>query len=214
MMYDVFFHIMVSYGEHGAMISGCHIGRMSDPEALRTIPTNLINQQWTIIHTEEQPQVQKYEHVWHRSSECRPSMVSLSVKSRSTLELTPELQSYEWWWDLASVYMLHPIKIASSDQVKRQQWRDELVRENTHLVLDTLASRLRELLLNCRSWELSISGHRIQLNTSRVLFVWVDETISKRAKESQERAHDERKRTYCAIVAQYEIRMVSNCTRL
>ena len=33
-------------------------------------------------------------------------------------------------------------------------------------------------------------------------------------KESQERAHDERKRTYCAIVAQYEIRMISNHTRL
>ena len=35
-----------------------------------------------------------------------------------------------------------------------------------------------------------------------------------RAKESQERVHDKRKRTYCAIVAQYEIRMVGNCTRL
>ena len=39
----------------------------------------------------------------------------------------------------------------SSDQVQRQQQRDELVRENTRLVLDTLASRLRELSLNCRS---------------------------------------------------------------
>ena len=35
------------------------------------------------------------------------------------------------------------IGIASSNQVQRQQRRDELVRENTHLVLDTLASRLR-----------------------------------------------------------------------
>ena len=35
------------------------------------------------------------------------------------------------------------IRIASSDQVQRQQQRDEPVRENTHLVLDTLASRLR-----------------------------------------------------------------------
>ena len=35
------------------------------------------------------------------------------------------------------------IGIASSDQVQRQQQRDEPVRENTHLVLDTLASRLR-----------------------------------------------------------------------
>ena len=38
---------------------------------------------------------------------------------------------------------LYPIGIASSDQVQRQQQRDEPVRENTHLVLDTLASRLR-----------------------------------------------------------------------
>ena len=35
------------------------------------------------------------------------------------------------------------IGIASSDQVQRQQRRDEPVREITHLVLDTLASRLR-----------------------------------------------------------------------
>ena len=35
------------------------------------------------------------------------------------------------------------IGIASSDQVQRQQRRDESVREHTHLVLDTLASRLR-----------------------------------------------------------------------
>ena len=35
------------------------------------------------------------------------------------------------------------IRIASSNQVQRQQQRDEPVRENTHLVLDTLASRLR-----------------------------------------------------------------------
>ena len=43
------------------------------------------------------------------------------------------------------------IRIASSDQVQRQQQRDEPVRENTHLVLDTLASRLRELSLDFRS---------------------------------------------------------------
>ena len=40
-------------------------------------------------------------------------------------------------------YRLITIGIASSDQVQRQQRRDEPVRENTHLVLDTLASRLR-----------------------------------------------------------------------
>ena len=44
------------------------------------------------------------------------------------------------------------IEIASSNQVQRQQQRDEPVRENTHLVLDTLASRLRELSLDCRSF--------------------------------------------------------------
>ena len=38
---------------------------------------------------------------------------------------------------------LPPIGIASSDQVQRQQRKDKPVRENTHLVLDTLASRLR-----------------------------------------------------------------------
>ena len=37
----------------------------------------------------------------------------------------------------------HSIGIANSNQVQRQQQRDEPVRENTHLVLDTLASRLR-----------------------------------------------------------------------
>ena len=35
------------------------------------------------------------------------------------------------------------IRIASSNQVQRQQRRDEPVRENTHLMLNTLASRLR-----------------------------------------------------------------------
>ena len=35
------------------------------------------------------------------------------------------------------------IGIASSNQVQRQQQRNEPVRKNTHLVLDTLASRLR-----------------------------------------------------------------------
>ena len=38
---------------------------------------------------------------------------------------------------------VYNIGIASSNQVQRQQQRDEPVRENTHLVLDTLASRLR-----------------------------------------------------------------------
>ena len=38
---------------------------------------------------------------------------------------------------------LSGIGIASSNQVQRQQRRDEPVRENTHLMLDTLASRLR-----------------------------------------------------------------------
>ena len=38
---------------------------------------------------------------------------------------------------------MYIIGIASSDQVQRQQQRNEPVRENTHLVLDILASRLR-----------------------------------------------------------------------
>ena len=41
------------------------------------------------------------------------------------------------------IMMASHIGIASSDQVQRQQQRDEPVRENTHLVLNTLASRLR-----------------------------------------------------------------------
>ena len=43
------------------------------------------------------------------------------------------------------------IGIASSNQVQRQQRRDEPVRENTHLVLDTLASRLRSYYSIVRS---------------------------------------------------------------
>ena len=35
-----------------------------------------------------------------------------------------------------------------------------------------------------------------------------------RKRMDRNRAHNERKRTYCAIVAQYENRMVSNRTRL
>ena len=54
--------------------------------------------------------------------------------------------------------------------MQRQQWRDEPVKENTHLVLDTLASRLRELSLNCRSWELSILGHKCYSPTLRDCF--------------------------------------------
>ena len=49
------------------------------------------------------------------------------------------------WWVACLVGGGAPdcIGIASSDQVQRQQRRDEPVRENTHLMLDTLASRLR-----------------------------------------------------------------------
>ena len=46
-------------------------------------------------------------------------------------------------WTTMYCLTLMYIGIASSDQVQRQQQRDEPVRENTHLVLDTLASRLR-----------------------------------------------------------------------
>ena len=82
----------------------------------------------------------------------------------------PPVPLKQWWWwchvtttTTTARWQWHhviTIGIASSDQVQRQQQRDEPVRENTHLVLDTLASRLRELSLNCRSWELSILGHK------------------------------------------------------
>ena len=67
------------------------------------------------------------------------------------------------------------IRIASFNQVQRQQWRDEPVRENTHLVLNTLASRLRELSLNCRSWELSISDHKdpVYIYPEYCLYEWM-----------------------------------------
>ena len=52
----------------------------------------------------------------------------------------PEEIRYRQWRE---VELMKLIGIASSDQVQRQQRRDEPVRENTHLVLDTLASRLR-----------------------------------------------------------------------
>ena len=69
------------------------------------------------------------------------------------------------------------IGIASSDQVQRQQRRDEPVRENTHLVLDTLASRLRSYHSIVGVKSLAFWVIRTQL--SKVLFVQVDETISK-----------------------------------
>ena len=60
-----------------------------------------------------------------------------------------------WWWHnpghiiVSLFWQWHSlghvivIRIASSNQVQRQQQRDEPVRENTYLVLDTLASRLK-----------------------------------------------------------------------
>ena len=77
-----------------------------------------------------------------------------------------------WTWELC-------IRIASSDQVQRQQQRDEPVRENTHLVLDTLASRLKELSLDCRSWELSISGHKdpAYIHPKYCLYEWMNLSV-------------------------------------
>ena len=50
----------------------------------------------------------------------------------------------EWTtWKVRLQVVVASIGIASSDQVQRQQRRDEPVRKNTHLVLDTLAGRLR-----------------------------------------------------------------------
>ena len=59
---------------------------------------------------------------------------------------SPFMKHMIWpWWanNIQIINMVGCIGIASSDQVQRQQQRDEPVRENTHLVLDTLASRLR-----------------------------------------------------------------------
>ena len=62
-----------------------------------------------------------------------PIVISLLLLSVFTQQL-PNL------YQACAAYL---IGIASSDQVQRQQRRDEPVRENTHLVLDTLASRLK-----------------------------------------------------------------------
>ena len=55
------------------------------------------------------------------------------------------------------------IGIASSNQVQRQQQRDEPVRENTHLVLDTLASRLRSyhLIIGVESLVFQVIGTQL-----------------------------------------------------
>ena len=73
------------------------------------------------------------------------------------------------------------IGIASSNQVQRQQRRNEPVRENTHLVLDTLASRLRSYhsIVGVESLVFWVIRTQLTVNTSKVLFVRVDETISK-----------------------------------
>ena len=63
----------------------------------------------------------------------------------------------------AAVEAFTIIGIASSDQVQRQQRRDEPVRENTHLVLDTLASRLRSyhLIIGVESLVFRIIGTQL-----------------------------------------------------
>ena len=77
-----------------------------------------------------------------------------------------------------SFKMVTIIRIASSDQVQRQQQRDEPVRENTHLMLDTLASRLRSYhsIVGVKSLVFQII--RTQLIYIQSI-VCMDETISK-----------------------------------
>ena len=73
------------------------------------------------------------------------------------------------------------IGIATSNQVQRQQQRDEPVRENTHLLLDTLASRLRSyhLIVGVESLVFQVIRTQYIYCIFRVLFIRVDETISK-----------------------------------
>ena len=62
------------------------------------------------------------------------------------------------------------IGIASSDQVQRQQRRDESVRENTHLVLDTLASRLR-------SYHLSVGVESLVFRVIRTQLIYIQSIV-------------------------------------
>ena len=79
------------------------------------------------------------EMVWvlqqrHTSTICAqsPSLAQLDVGH------------YHTHYQANEAHSIHVvIGIAGSNQVQGQQRRDEPVRENTHLVLDTLASRLR-----------------------------------------------------------------------
>ena len=57
--------------------------------------------------------------------------------------LVEDIDSGLLWDEYGIIGNLIIFGIASSNQVQRQQRRDEPVREITHLVLDTLASRLR-----------------------------------------------------------------------
>ena len=66
------------------------------------------------------------------------SVMSLKQKSQKD-----EARRYIASEEFKDILKERLIGIASSDQVQRQQRRDEPVRKNTHLVLDTLASRLR-----------------------------------------------------------------------
>ena len=62
------------------------------------------------------------------------------------------------------------IGIASSDQVQRQQRRDEPVRENTHLVLDTLASRLR-------SYHLIVEVESLVFRVIRTQLIYIQSVV-------------------------------------
>ena len=76
---------------------------------------------------------------------------------------------------LGPITALALIRIASSDQVQRQQQRDEPVRENTHLVLDTLASRLRSCHLIVGVESLVFLGHKdpVYIHPEYCLYEWM-----------------------------------------
>ena len=82
--------------------------------------------------------------LWHLEEDLFPLHFDFTVDSdRDYLFPHSPSQTIAHTLRLGDLQPSFTIRIASSDQVQRQQQRDEPVRENTHLVLDTLASRLR-----------------------------------------------------------------------
>ena len=94
------------------------------------------------------------------------------------------------------------IGIASSNQVQRQQQRDEPVRENTHLVLDTLASRLRSYHSIVGVESFCISDHKdpTYIHPEYCLYEWMKLSVKGQKSPRKEpmmkgREHIDRKST-------------------